>query len=93
MKKSSYTPSAETKRNMAAIETAVVILNRAAASDTRDIRQRTQIDRALLNFFAHNLDRKVRDNLEPQYDEAIIEMTRWLEGDKAAEGERLAQQD
>ena len=91
MKKSGYKPSKATKRQMAAIETTVIILNRAAASDTSDISEQANIDRSLRNLFALNLDSEVRDKLIPQYDDAIVEMTRWLEGDEAAKGERRAQ--
>jgi hypothetical protein len=86
-----YTPSTETKRMMAAIDKVAVLLGRASASDTHDISQKTMIDRALLNYFAHNVDAKLLRNLVPQYDDAIVEMTRWLEGDEAASGERWAQ--
>jgi hypothetical protein len=86
-----YTPTAETKRQTAVIEEATVILNRAFASDPKDNSQQANIGRSHLNCFALNLDSQVRDNLEPQYDEAIVEMTRWLEGDEAAEGEKQGQ--
>ena len=88
-----YTPTAETQRKRAVILEAADILNRAVASDPKDNSQQTNIDRSLLNLFSLNLDSEVRDNLEPEYDEAIVEMTRWLEGDEAAEVEQLALQD
>jgi hypothetical protein len=91
MNRSAYTPSPETKRQTAVILEAVSILNRAAASDPKDKSQQTNIDRSLLNLFALNIYSEVRENLEPQYDEAIVEMTRGLEGDEAAEGERQGQ--
>jgi len=91
MKKSSYEPTAETKRQTAVIEEATVILNRALAFDPSDNSQQANIGRSHLNCFALNVERRVIDNLEPQYDDAIVEMTRWLEGDEAAEGEKQGQ--
>ena len=91
MKKSSYTPSAEIMRQTAVLGEATVILNRAFAFDPSDNSQQANIGRSHLNYFAHNLESEVRRNLVPQYDDAIVEMTRWLEGYEAAEGEKQGQ--
>jgi hypothetical protein len=93
MKKNSagYKPSKATKRDMEILSKATIILNRAFAFDQKDNSQQANIGRSHLNCFALNLEHRVCLGLRPQYDDAIVEMTRWLEGDKAAQEERLAQ--
>ena len=92
MKKSSYTtkrrdhaPNSGPRRGNGHPEPGIRV------SIPSDNSQQANIGRSHLNYFAHNLESEVRRNLVPQYDHAIVEMTRWLEGYEAAEGEKQGQ--